>query len=52
LSVGQLVWVCLVRAARLREFGDLTRFGALRAYETRPRFWKELKEWSPAADRC
>jgi hypothetical protein len=32
------------------EFGYLMSFGALRPYHSRPRFPKELKEWTPAAD--
>jgi hypothetical protein len=36
----------------LGEFGYLTPFAPLRAYESRPRFPKELKEWIPAADTC
>ena len=37
-------------ASRLGELGDLTSFGALRPYDSRPRFPKKLKEWTPAAD--
>jgi hypothetical protein len=51
LSVGPPSCPFLVSAAsRLGEFGDLTSFGALRPYDSCPRFPKELKECTPAAD--
>ena len=51
LSIGPPSCQVLVSAAsRLGEFGDLTSFGALRPYDSGPRFPKELKESTPAAD--